>query len=419
MTRIAMLSVHACPLAHLGGRDSGGMNVYVREVARELGRRGVEVDVFTRWREREDPQIQSLGANARVVHLVSGPIGYYPKMDVYARLPEFSERLLAFARSEGRAYDLVHSHYWLSAEVAEVLRARWGTPVVQMFHTLARVKAQAMDDSLDGEGQVREVAERNAVDAADRIVAASEIELSDLVTLYGADPEKVRVVPLGVDTRLFRPLRQADARAALGRDACEFMILFVGRIEQIKGIDVLLDAVGELLRGRHDLRRRTCLVVVGGAIDPRADGSEWQKFDDLRAMVDAHGIAENVDFVGSVDQRELALYYAAADVCAVPSLTESFGLVALEAMACGTPVVATRVGGLQTVVTNDSGILVPPVDAEALADGIGSLLDDMELRLQLSAGARARAQLFTWERVADGIVDIYGELLPAKAGVSK
>jgi D-inositol-3-phosphate glycosyltransferase len=419
MTRIAMLSVHACPLAHLGGRDSGGMNVYVRELARELGRRGVEIDVFTRWREREDPQIQSLGPNARVVHLVSGPIGYYPKMDVYSRLPEFSERLLAFTRAEGRAYDLIHSHYWLSAEVAEVLRARWAAPVVQMFHTLARVKAQALDDSLNGEGEIRENAERTAVAAADRIVAASEIELSDLVTLYGADPSKIRVVPLGVDTKLFRPLRQTDARAALGRDACEFMILFVGRIEQIKGIDVLLEAVGELLRGRTDLRRRTCLVVVGGAIDPSADGSESEKITELRAMVEAHGISENVDFVGSLDQQELALYYAAADVCAVPSLTESFGLVALEAMACGTPVVATRVGGLQTVVTPESGILVPPGDAQALADGIAMTLDDIELRIQLSAGARARAQMFTWQRVADGIEDIYGELLPAKAGISK
>src|SRR2546428_2995307 len=420
MTRIAMLSVHACPLARLGGRDSGGMNVYVRELARELGGRGIDVDVFTRWREREDPQIQALGPNARVIHLVSGPIGYYPKMDVYRRLPEFTERVLEFARNEHRRYDLVHSHYWLSAEVADVVRHRWRTPVVQMFHTLGLVKAQAMDDSMNGEGQVRELAERAAVQTADRIVAASEIEMSDLITLYDADPAKVRVVPLGVDTRLFRPLRQADARAPLGRDACEFLILFVGRIEQIKGIDVLLEAVGDLLRGRPDLRRRSCLVVVGGAIDPRADASESEKIAELRAMVDAHGIGENAGFVGSLAQRQLALYYSAAHVCAVPSLTESFGLVALEAMACGTPVVATRVGGLQTVVTSESGVLVPPGDAEALAHAIESLLDDMELRIQLSAGARARALTFTWDRVADGVEDVYSELLtPARAGISK
>ncbi len=412
MTRVAMLSVHACPLARLGGRDSGGMNVYVRELARELGRRGVEVDVFTRWREREDPQIQSLGDHARVVHLLAGPIGYYSKLDVYQRLREFIDRLLEFGRAEGRAYDLIHSHYWLSAEVAEFVRREWDVPVVQMFHTLGLVKSQVLDDGLNGESPARTAAERAAARSSDRIVAASEIELADLASLYEADPAKIRVIPLGVDTHVFRPLRQADARAALARDACEDTVLFVGRIEQIKGIDVLLEAVGELLRRRPDLRRRVCLVVVGGAIDPNADGSESEKVAELRRMVGEHGIRDNVDFVGSVDQRELSLYYAAADVCAVPSLTESFGLVALEAMACGTPVVATRVGGLQTVVTSESGLLVPPGDASALADAIAELLDDQELRVRLSAGARARAQAFTWSRVADAIERVYEEVAP-------
>jgi D-inositol-3-phosphate glycosyltransferase len=407
-----MLSVHACPLARLGGRDSGGMNVYVRELARELGRRGIEVDVFTRWRERLDPQIQSLGEGARVVHLLSGPIGYYPKMDVYARLPEFMARLLDFTRQEGRTYDLIHSHYWLSARVAEAVRREWRAPVVQMFHTLALVKGQVLEEALNGESPERIAVEREAVREAGRVVAASEIERADLISLYGADPATIRVIPLGVDTSVFRPLRQADARAALGRDACEDIVLFVGRIEQIKGIEVLLEAVGELLRRRPDLRRRMCLVVVGGAIDPSDDGSESERLAELRRMVAEHGIVENVNFVGSLDQSELARYYAAADVCAVPSLTESFGLVALEAMACGTPVVATRVGGLQTVVTPDSGVLVPPNDSSALAEAIARLLDDPALRLRLAAGARARAQAFTWSRVADGVERVYDELLP-------
>ena len=419
MTRVAMLSVHACPLARLGGRDSGGMNVYVRELARELGQRGVEVDVFTRWRERDDPQMQSLGVNARVVHLLSGPIGYYPKMDVYRRLPEFIERLRDFTFAEGRRYDLIHSHYWLSAEVADVVRREWNVPVVQMFHTLALVKNQVLDDALNGESPARIAAEQAAVRASDRIVAASEIELADLATLYGADPARVRVIPLGVDARLFHPLRQADARAALGRDSCEDTVLFVGRIEQIKGIDILLDAVGELLRRRPDLRRRVCLVVVGGAIDASGDGSESEKVAEMRRMVEEHGIGQNVAFVGSVDQRELSLYYAAADVCAVPSLTESFGLVALEAMACGTPVVATRVGGLQTVVTENSGLLVPPADSSALADAIAELLDDQALRTRLSAGARARAQEFSWSRVADAVERVYDEVLPLSAEVAE
>ncbi len=419
MTRVAMLSVHACPLARLGGRDSGGMNVYVRELSRELGRRGIEVDVYTRWREREDPQIQELGPNARVIHLLSGPIGYWPKMDVYGRLPEFTNTLLETSARAGRGYDLVHSHYWLSARVAEALRDEWATPVVQMFHTLGLVKREVMDETLDDESDTRVSIEREAVLASERIVAASEIELHELASLYGADPDKVRIVPLGVDTELFRPVRQVDARAALGRDACENLLLFVGRIEQIKGLDILLRALSLLFFRRPDLRPKTCLLVAGGVIDPRADGSESEKFAELRRMVAAHRMEDNVEFVGSLEQRELALYYAAADLCAVPSLTESFGLVALEAMACGTPVVATRVGGLQTVVSEDSGVLVPPGDYLALAEGIARLLDDMELRLRLAAGARERAQRFTWRRVADGVVDVYREVLamaPSRAG---
>ncbi len=421
MTRIAMLSVHACPLARLGGRDSGGMNVYVRELSRRLGERGIEVDVYTRWRERDDPRIQRLGPNARVIHLPSGPIGYWPKTDVHRNLPEFTARLLENVESEGLRYDLVHSHYWLSARVARVLRRRWRLPVVQMFHTLGLVKREVMlDDSLDGEGEARIDAELDVVAFADRIVAASEIELHQLTSLYGADPRKISVVPLGVDTEVFRPVRQAEARRAIGRDTCGNQLLFVGRIEQIKGIDVLLRALSLLFFRRPDLRASTCLLVVGGAIDPNDDGSESEKIAELRQLVRAHRMEQNVEFVGSIDQRELALYYAAADVCAVPSLTESFGLVALEAMACGTPVVATRVGGLQTVVSDASGLLVPPNDYVALAEAAARLLDDQELRTRLSAGARERAQQFTWGRVTDAIDEVYAEVLePAAAEIAK
>jgi D-inositol-3-phosphate glycosyltransferase len=406
-----MLSVHACPLARLGGRDSGGMNVYVRELSRELGKRGIEVDVYTRWRERDDPQIQDLGPNSRVIHVLSGPMGYFPKLAVYDRLPEFTDALLRHARMEDRRYDILHSHYWLSAEVAEVLRQTWRLPTVQMFHTLGLVKREALDESEDDEGEIRIEAERKAVRSADRIVVASELELSELTTLYGARADRIRVVPLGVDTDVFRPLRQADARRALGRDECENLVLFVGRIEQIKGIDVLLHALALLLRDRADLRANTCLIVVGGAIRPDEDGSEHEKIAELRRMVERHGMQQNVEFVGSLTQQQLRLFYAAADICAVPSLTESFGLVALEAMACGTPVVATRVGGLQTLVTEESGVLVPPGEYRSLADAMARLLDDAGLRTKLSAGARQRAQNFTWHRVADAIEETYAELL--------
>src|SRR5438067_9465150 len=195
MSRIAMVSVHACPLAKLGGRDSGGMNVYVRELARELGRRGHEVDVFTRWREKDDPRIQSLGPNARVVHIQSGPMGYWPKMDVYEHLDEFTAKLDAHVASEGTEYDLIHSHYWLSASVARSLAQRWRVPRIQMFHTLGLVKREVMDEDVDGESDVRVTIERQALHESAAIVAASEIEVDELRELYGGDPAKIHVIP--------------------------------------------------------------------------------------------------------------------------------------------------------------------------------------------------------------------------------
>src|SRR5213593_1892950 len=410
--RIAMVSVHACPLAKLGGRDSGGMNVYVRELARDLGARGIEVDVFTRWRERYDPRIQQLGPNARVIHVESGPIGYWPKMAVYEHLDQFGEKLLEHVAAEGKRYDLVHAHYWLSAKVARTLAEHWRVPRIQMFHTLGLVKREVLDEDIDGESDVRVAIEREAVRESAAIVAASTIELAELRQLYRADPSRVAVIPCGVDPGVFHPIRQADAREALGRDQCERLILFVGRIEQIKGIDVLLRALAVLFRQRPELRSDVCLLVVGGALDPGDDAPETEKILELRRLVHEHRMEANVAFVGSRGQEELALYYAAADVCAVPSLTESFGLVALEAMACGTPVVGTRVGGLQTVIENGkSGLLVPAGDYQALADAMAEVLLDARLRMHLAHGARERAEQFTWRRVGDRIVDLYDRVL--------
>jgi D-inositol-3-phosphate glycosyltransferase len=410
--RIAMLSVHACPLAKLGGRDSGGMNVYVRELSRELASRGVEIDVFTRWREPDDPRIQTLTPNARVIHIESGPIRYIPKTVVHERIGEFTEKVQRHIEAEGRRYDLIHSHYWLSALVARGLAKRWDLPTVQMFHTLGLVKREVMDEDADGESDARVEIERRAIRESSAIVAASEIEADELMELYGADPDKISIVPCGVDPEVFRPQRQIDAREALGREQCERLVLFVGRIEQIKGIHVLLDALGLLFTRRPDLRGDVCLVVVGGALDPNDDAPETEKLEDLRSLVHEHRMEDSVDFIGSMDQSRLALWYAAADVCAVPSLTESFGLVALEAMACGTPVVATRVGGLQTVVQNGtSGLLVPAGNEHALSEAIERVLMDHRLRMHLAHGARERAESFTWSRVGDGIEMLYDRVL--------
>ena len=407
-----MLSVHACPLAKLGGRDSGGMNVYVRELARELGGRGVAVDVFTRWREKDDPQIQQLGDNARVIHIPSGPMGYWPKMDVYEHLDEFTAKLEQYVNDEDLHYDLIHSHYWLSAEVARTLAPRWGVPRIQMFHTLGLVKREVMDEDIDGESDVRVTIEKRAVRESAAVTAASEIEVSELVDLYGADPAKLHIIPCGVDLGVFRPMRQSDAREALGRDQCERIVLFVGRIEQIKGIDVLLRALGLLFFRHPELRNDVCLLVVGGALDPNDDSPEIEKVEELQRLVHQHRMEANVSFVGSMDQQRLALFYAAADVCAVPSLTESFGLVALEAMACGTPVVGTRVGGLQTLIDHgESGLLVPAGDYQALAESIATVLTDHRLRMHLAHGARDRAEHYSWRSVGDRIEALYAKIL--------
>lgn len=407
-----MLSVHACPLAKLGGRDSGGMNVYVRELATDLARRGIEVDVFTRWREPGDPRIQEIAPGARVIHIESGPIGYLPKAAVYDRLDEFSAELQRHVDAEGARYDVIHAHYWLSAEVAARLAPRWGVPVIQMFHTLGLVKREVMDEDVDGESEIRIAVERRAIGDSAAIVAASDIEADELSTLYGAHDSKVAIIPCGVDPAVFRPMRQADARERTGRDQCERLILFVGRIEQIKGIDVLLRALALLFGRRPDLRSETCLLVIGGALDADPDEAETEKVEGLRRLVREHGLERNVDFVGSRDQPALAWYYAAADVCAVPSLTESFGLVALEAMACGTPVVATRVGGMQTVVEDgESGLLVPPGDHAALAEAIARVLTDHRLRIHLGHGARSRAERYSWRAVGDRIVALYDAVI--------
>src|SRR5256886_5692984 len=321
-------------------------------------------------------------------------------MAVYEHLDQFGEKLLEHVAAEGKRYDLVHAHYWLSAKVARTLAEHWRVPRIQMFHTLGLVKREVMDEDIDGESDIRVAIEREAVRESAAIVAASAIELAELRQLYRADPARVAVIPCGVDPQVFRPVRQADAREALGRDQCERLVLFVGRIEQIKGIDVLLRALGLLFQRHPDLRSDVCLLVVGGALDPGDDDAETEKILELRRLVHEHRMESNVAFVGSRDQEQLALYYAAADVCAVPSLTESFGLVALEAMACGTPVVGTRVGGLQTLIEDgESGLLVPAGDYQALPAVIALRLTDHRLRTRLPPCARDRAQDHTWRSV--------------------
>ncbi|MEX2245795.1 MAG: glycosyltransferase, partial [Dehalococcoidia bacterium] len=373
---IAMLTVHTSPLASPGGRDAGGMNVYVRELTRELGARGYAVDVFTRRESEAAEETQPFGPNARVVNITAGPPALVDKERVREHLAAFEAGVLAFAAREGLTYDLVHSHYWLSGVVGAALAARWGAPHVAMFHTLAEVKNRAR--ITEHEPAARADAERAVALAADRIVVATEHERALLTSLYAASTAKVDVVPCGVDLELFSPMDKELARRSLRIRDGERVILFVGRIEPLKGIDILINAAAQL----HDNENFRVLIVGG---DARAEAEVGQ----LRALAERLGVDHHISFVGAVAHDELPLYYNAADVCVVPSYYESFGMVAVEAMACGTPVVASRVGGLTSTISDgETGYLIPWRCPEPFAERLELLLDNDDLRAAIGRARR-------------------------------
>ena len=397
MQRIAVITAHTSPLAPLGYRETGGMNVYVRELSREMGRRGYLIDVFTRRAEPDAPAVVQAAPNVRVIHLRAGPDGIEARRHLYGHLRDFEDDLLAFQRSEGIAYDVVHSHYWLSGLLGLRLRERWGAPLVNMFHTLGELKRRANGGS--NEPAVRIEVERRVAREADVIVCASEHEKRALVDIYGAPESRIAVVPCGVDLNRFRPLDKDIARRSLGLNG-ERMILFVGRMEPLKGLDVLLGAAAHL-----DDDPAFRVLVVGG------DGSATDELSHLRHLSADLGIEDRVDFMGPVGHDKLPLYYNAADVCVVPSYYESFCLVALEAMACGTPVVASRVGGLSvTVRDGETGYLIPCHSPQPFAERVAALLADEELRRTFGRTATEAVSGFGWENVADAIEAIYQRL---------
>jgi D-inositol-3-phosphate glycosyltransferase len=405
---VALFSLHTCPLAALGGKETGGMNVYVRELARELGRVGFEVDVFTRSQDAAIPEVVSLGPGARVVHVPAGPARPLPRPALVEHLDAFVAGVERFRRRERRDYAVLHSHYWLSGVAALELAARWRRPVIQMFHTLGALKNAVARSEAEREPEARVAAEQRIVAAADRIVAANPVERAHLGWYYGADVERVRVIPCGVDLDLFQPADPGAARARLGLRA-QHVLLFVGRLAPIKGLETLLRALAAAKAnglGGSDVR----LVVVGGDKDERWDRERTA----LRELAAALGVGRWVDFRGPQPQATLPDYYAAADLCVMPSLYESFGMVALEAMACGVPVIGSRVGGLTETVQDDvTGVLVPEGDTAALAAAIAGLLPDRERRRRLGAEAVERAKRFGWPCIARAVIELYGELVPA------
>ena len=419
MCKIAMISMHTCPLACpealLGGRETGGMNVYVRELSRELGRRGKSIDVFTRFQDEGTAQIEWFGEDARVVHLPAGPPAAYDKNKLVNHIDEFTAGIEAFAIQEGIRYDLVHGHYWLSGLVGKRLQQRWDVPFVQMFHTLGHLKNNVAKAVTDREVDVRIQAEGQVMRWADRLIAATPLERAQMAWCYGADTSKVAVVPAGVDTELFRPRDRAAVRRELGLPGLDTpILLFVGRIERLKGIDTLLESVAVVSRtctGR-DLK----VLIVGGG------GQTEQENAELRRVVKLHrelNLEEQVEFVGSKPQELLPLYYSAADITVMPSHYESFGLVAVESMASGTPVIASNVGGLSfTVKDGETGFLVPEENHFALAEQVHTLLKNADLRLRMGEQAAEHAQQYSWRNIAEQMVDIYDSEIFTASGMA-
>ena len=410
---VAMLSYHTCPLATLGGKNTGGMNVYVQMLTRRLGRLGVHVDVFTRSQDEHVPHVlHDLGYGNRIVHVPSGPEIPLPKHELAKYIPTFVEGVLEFTKVKNIKYDLIHSHYWMSGIAALALKKRWDVPVINMFHTLGLMKQRVARSTEEAEGAYRVNGERKVLAESDRIVAATLAELAQLLWLYQSDASKVVIIPPGVDTSHFYPIPPDEAKAFIGIPPEHRMMLYVGRIEPLKGIDTLIKSIA-YIRKKGILDRHCCLCVsiIGG--DPNAEeGNLTDEMTRLQALSEEHGLVDLVTFLGRRDQDALPYYYSAAEAVIMPSHYESFGMVALEAMACGTPVVASEVGGLAFLIQDGiTGYHFPAEDPEALSEKLISLIENDDLRKSMSKNAVEVAKDYGWEKIARRIITLYEEVI--------
>ncbi len=412
MINVAMLSYHTCPLATLGGKDTGGMNVYVHQLTRTLGKLGVHVDVFTRSQDEHVPHVlHDLGYHNRVVHIPAGPEVPLPKAELERYIPKFVQGIKSFAELKNIQYDLIHSHYWMSGLAAIELSQAWKIPFLHMFHTLVLMKNRIAQTPQEMEGEYRILGEKKVISKANRIIAATLAEKSQLEFLYEAPSSKISVIPPGVDTRHFYPIPKDEAKEVVGVPEDSHTILFVGRIEPLKGIDKLIQAIsiiqknGELQCCPHNL------VIIGG--EPNAKPEEMNaEMARLQDMVEDLGIKNFVIFLGKQDQQMLPYYYSASEIVVMPSHYESFGMVALEAMACGTPVVASQVGGLAFLVRDgETGFVVPGNDIQMLAKRLVELIKDKELRNKLGNKSAEYAQLYAWENISEKIIEVYNQVL--------
>jgi D-inositol-3-phosphate glycosyltransferase len=407
--RVAMLAVHTSPLEQPGTGDAGGLNVYVVETARRLAERGVEVEVFTRATSSALDPVVELAPGVLVRHVAAGPFEGLSKEDLPGQLCAFAAGVMrAEAFRPPGYYDLIHSHYWLSGQVGWLAADRWQVPLVHTMHTMARVKNLSLAEGDTPEPPGREIGEVQVVEAADRLIANTREEARQLVDLYGASPDTVSVVHPGVDLEQFRPAgpgQRERERAELGIAPDANVLLFVGRIQPLKAPDVLLRAVHRMIDERPELRDNLVVAVVGGP-----SGSGLRKPESLQRLAKKLHIADVVRFERPQPAAQLARWYRVADVVAVPSYSESFGLVALEAQACGTPVVAASVGGLREAVADgESGLLVEGHDPAQWGRELGLLLDDPERRALLAKGAVEHAATFGWDHTVDQLLEVYRE----------
>jgi D-inositol-3-phosphate glycosyltransferase len=407
-----MLAYHTCPLATLGGKNTGGMNVYVRDLTRQLGKMGVHVDVFTRSQDEHVPHVlHDLGYGNRIVHVPAGPEFPLPKRELASYLPDFVSGVQDFVTRKRLKYDLLHSHYWMSGIAARDLKAVWGIPIVHMFHTLGIMKRRVARDGSEVEGDYRLEGERDVINLADWIIAATPAELAQLQWLYNAETERISVIPPGVDVNHFYPIDPDEAKEYIGIPPNDQMLLFVGRVEPLKGIDTLIRAIA-LMREMGLLERhRLCLSIIGGDPDPdsAATNTEMVRLKELREDNDLEDI---ITFLGRRSQDTLPYYYSASEAVVMPSHYESFGMVALEAMACGTPVVASEVGGLAFLIQDEvTGYHVPVGEPEALCDRLSLLLEDRNLHERMSKDAVIFSQEYAWENIAAKIVELYQKLM--------
>jgi len=401
--------MHTSPLEQTGARDAGGMNVYVVETAKRLAKSGIAVDIFTRATSGSLPPVVELAPGVEVHHITAGPYEGLTKEDLPSQMCTMASELLRVEANHPRGYyDLIHSHYWISGQVGLLAAQRWSVPLVHTMHTMAKVKNLALADHDQPEPVARAIGEEQIVAGAKALIANTDAEAANLVSLYDACPDRVHVVPPGVDLEHFAPGggRRA-ARVQLGLDKDSLILAFVGRIQPHKGPDVLISAAGEMVKHDPVIKSKLQILIIGGV-----SGGSGEELNRLQALARFLGIQDRVKFIPPASREELPHWYRAADLVCVPSYSESFGLVALEAQACGTPVVAAAVGGLRTAVADGfSGSLVDGHDPRSWSAVLTRLLQEPQRRVALSMGALQHARRFGWETTARGTIDIYDRLL--------